>query len=286
MIQLPRFRFPSTTRDGLRAASILLCTALLGACASDAPRSDPAPADPRDRVEIQRIDRVFPIEKPIGRVELVNRYGEINVKSHDRAEVAMHAVAQSLPPDFAPVEIRERRDGDTLYLEPVFPETGTGARPGRIDIALFVPETLGLALTGEDARISVKKWKGPVSASTTSGEIRASSRGRLDLRTGSGTIRAMAIGERWPGEARVRSDSGRIVLLVPTFGDIALDARTRGRLTTNFGLSVHEDAGVHSAHARYGRGTSPLVVHSNTGEIVLEQLVLMEHDSMVPADDD
>jgi hypothetical protein len=90
----------------------------------------------------------------------------------------------------------------------------------------------------------------------------------------------------WPGVARITTASGRIVLLVPTFGDIALDARTGGKLGTNFGLSVHQQGDWNTAHARYGRGTSPLIVRSNTGEIVLEQLVLMEQDAIGSEDDD
>jgi hypothetical protein len=268
----------------LRAALGVLCTALLAACSAPAPRGDAA-ASPTPEIEIRRIDKVFALDKSIRRVEIVNRYGEINVKDHDRREVGLHAVVQRLPPDFVALDLEETREGGTLRLEPKFPG-GSGARPGRIDMAVYVPKTLGLALATDDGRISVKKWGAPVSATSESGEIRASSYGRLDLRTDSGPIRAIAIGKRWPGEARVTTGSGRIVLLVPTFGDIALDARTAGKLGTNFGLSVHADGGTNTAHARYGRGTSPLIVHSNTGEIVLEQLVLMEQDAVGSEDDD
>lgn len=271
-----------------RAITLFLCIGVLGACTSHAPRGDTAAADDvatGTEVEVERADRVFPLDKSIGTIEIVNRYGEISIKSHDRTEVGIHAVIQRLPPDFVPVKLETRRDGGTLRIEPTFPG-GIGEQPGRIDMAVFVPTSLGLALTTDNARISVKKWVGPVAATTESGEIRASSRGRLDLRTDSGPIRAIAIGKRWPGEARVATESGRIVLLVPTFGDIALDARTGGKLTTNFGLSVHSGDGENTAHARYGRGTSPLIVRSNTGEIVLEQLVLMEQDAIGSEDDD
>src|SRR5690606_36207585 len=104
--------------------------------------------------------------------------GEINVKDLDRFEVGMHAVVQRLPP-IAALDLVEVREGDTLRLEPKF-RSGSDEQPGRIDIAIYVPKTLGLVLTTDAARISVKKWIGSVSATTESGEIRASSRGRLD----------------------------------------------------------------------------------------------------------
>lgn len=285
--RLDSLRIPH--RAGSRAAVALFCAGLLASCMAPAPRGGnaSAPDDAAEgpaKVEIERIDRVFALDKSVRHVEIVNRYGEINVKDHDRFEVGMHAVVQRLPP-FAALDLVEVREGDTLRLEPKF-RSGSDEQPGRIDIAIYVPKTLGLVLTTDAARISVKKWIGPVSATTGSGEIRASSRGRLDLRTDSGPIRAIAIGKRWPGEARITTGSGRIVLLVPTFGDIALDARTGGKLGTNFGLSVHQQGDWNTAHARYGRGTSPLIVRSNTGEIVLEQLVLMEQDAIGSEDDD
>lgn len=286
-LRLDSLRIPR--RAGSRAVAFLLSAGLLASCMAPAPRGGnaSAPDDAAEgpaKVEIERIDRVFALDKSVRHVEIVNRYGEINVKDHDRFEVGMHAVVQRLPP-FAALDLVEVREGDTLRLEPKF-RSGSDEQPGRIDIAIYVPKTLGLVLTTDAARISVKKWIGPVSATTESGEIRASSRGRLDLHTDSGPIRAIAIGKRWPGEARITTGSGRIVLLVPTFGDIALDARTGGKLGTNFGLSVHQQGDWNTAHARYGRGTSPLIVRSNTGEIVLEQLVLMEQDAIGSEDDD
>jgi hypothetical protein len=74
---------------------------------------------------------------------------------------------------------------------------------------------------------------------------------------------------------------------VPTFGNVALNADTGGNLSTGFGLSVHAlPNGGHEAHARYGAGTSSLRAHSTSGEIVLEQLVLLGDDKTLPEDDD
>jgi hypothetical protein len=188
------------------------------------------------------------------------------------------------------VTLRSHRDGDTLLIDVVMdgePAFSDSPAPVRADIAVYVPGDLALALSTRDGRISAKRRPGAIEANTDSGEIQAASLGRLTLHSRSGQIRAMAIGKRWQGASELSTESGRIVLLVPTFGDVVLEARTGGALSTGFGLSVHAlPDGGHEAHARYGAGTSQLRARSTTGEIVLEQLVLVGDDKALPEDDD
>ncbi len=252
--------------------------------------SQTPPTQTRGDARIDRVDREFDIADGITRIAIDNPWGEINVRGRDEREVGIHAVIQHLPPAFPDVKFESHRDGDTLRIDVV---VAGGAKPdasprsARADLAVYVPNDLALALSTTDARISAKRRGDTVEAKTTSGEIQASSYGRLTLETQSGQIRAIAIGKRWQGTSTASTDSGRVVLLVPTFGDVALSAETRGRLTTNFGLSIHPLAdGGYEAHARYGAGTSPLQVRSRTGEIVLEQLVLLGDDTSLPEDDD
>jgi hypothetical protein len=246
----------------------------------------------RSDVRIERVDKEFDIASGVTRIAIDNPWGEINVRGSDEREVGIHAVVQRMPPAFPKVEFRSRRDGDTLRIEVAVAgaanaDQGAATLPARVDVAVFVPGDLALALTTRDSRIAATRRTAAIEASTDSGEIHASSLGRLDLHSRSGQIRAIAIGKSWQGASEIGTDSGRIVLLVPTFGDIALAAETGGKLSTGFGLSVHALAnGRHEAHARYGAGTSSLHVQSATGEIVLEQLVLLGDDKALPEDDD
>jgi hypothetical protein len=177
-----------------------------------------------------------------------------------------------------------------LHIDVVVAGASAGATspaPARADLAVYLPSDLALSLTTRDGLISAKRRAGPIEARSDSGQIHASSLGRLDLQTRSGQIRAIAIGKRWQGASEIVTDTGRIVLLVPTFGDIALEAKTGGKLSTGFGLSVHAlPNGSNEAHAHYGAGTSPLRAQSTNGEIVLEQLVLLGDDKALPEDDD
>jgi hypothetical protein len=237
------------------------------------------------QVRIERIDKEFDLDRDVTRVAIDNPWGEINIRARDEREVGIHAVVQRMPPHYAGAKFRTRRDGATLRIEVDL--DGAAPTQGRVDIAVFLPGELALALSTRSGRISAKRRGGALEATTESGQILASSRDRLVLRSVSGEIRATAIGARWQGASEIASDSGRIVLMVPTFGDIALDAQTGGRLGTDFGLSVDEDAQQrHRAAAHFGQGTSPLRVRSRTGELVLEQLVLMGEDTQDPGDDD
>jgi len=260
--------------------AVLLALTLIVAGCAEAPRKSTDPSGAR----IERVDKEFDLAPSIRRVAIDNPWGEINIRGRDEREVGIHAVIQRLPPRFDEAQMRSHRDGDTLRIEVVLPAGGT---TGRADLAVYVPNDIALALTTRDGRIAAKRRAGAIEARTDSGEIHASSMDRLNLYSRTGQIRAIAIGKHWQGESEVSTESGPIVLLVPTFGDVALDARTGGKLSTGFGLSVHPRAeGGHEAHARYGAGTSILRARSTNGEIVLEQLVLLGDDKELPEDDD
>jgi hypothetical protein len=270
-----------------RAAALAL-SGLLAACTTQPRAPNGAP---QSDVRVERTDSNFDIDAGVTRIAIDNPWGEINVRGRDEREVGIHAVIQRLPPGFPKVGFRSRREGDTLHID-VFvsgarADEDRAAAGARADIAVYVPTDLALALSTRDGRIAATRRAGAIEATTDSGEIHASSLGRLTLHSRSGQIRAIEIGKRWQGTSELSTETGRIILLVPTFGDVALDARTGGKLSTGFGLSVHSlPNGGHEAHARYGAGTSPLRAWSTSGEIVLEQLVLMGDDKGLPEDDD
>lgn len=258
----------------------------LAACTTSTPRTE----TPAGEARLERIDRVFALDPGVTLVAVDNPWGEINVRDHGRHEVGMHAVVQRLPPRFAEARFESRREGDTLHIE-VHLEGLDRATPetsqGRADIALYIPSQVAISLRTDSGRIATRKRDGAVEARSRSGEIQAASKQRLVVQSGSGQVRAMAMGANWSGTSEIETDSGRAIVLVPTFGDVTLDAQTGGALRSGFGLSVHTLAdGRRSAHASYGRGGSNLKVHSRTGEIVLEQLIPMAQHKGLPEDED
>jgi hypothetical protein len=268
-----------------KTACLVAIVAVFGSgCASS-----PSPKALDEPVRIERSDKEFDLPKGVTRVAIDNPWGEINIRGRDEREVGIHAVVQRLPPRFAPARFTSRREGSTLHIGVSMDGASAGANPvqGRVDIAVYLPGDLALTLGTRDGRIAAKRRNAPVEATSQSGDLLVSSRDRLTLHSSSGQIRAVAIGGHWQGRSLISTDTGRIVLMVPTFGDIALDAQTGGRLGNDFGLSVVRlGGGLSEARARYGGGTSPLEVRSRSGELVLEQLVLMGEDKGDQDDDD
>lgn len=259
--------------------ALLLVIALAAACSGVQPAAEHAAGD----VRIERVDREFEIPAGVTRIAITNRSGEINVRSRDEREVGIHAVVQRMPPGHAPAQFRTHRDGDTLAIDVDF----DGGAAGRVDVAAFLPGDIAVALATRDGRISAKRRNGAIEATTESGAILAGSRDRLRLASRSGNIRAVAFGKRWQGESMVETDTGQIVVMVPTFGDVVLDAASGGKVSTDFGLTVRPgDDGRSTARARFGLATSTLNVRSRMGELVLEQLVLLGDDTAIPEDDD
>jgi hypothetical protein len=270
----------------LGRAGVLAAALLATACSQTSQNTNG-----RTDVRIERLDKEYDLASEIKHVAIDNPWGEINIRGRDERELGMHAVIQHLPPKFANVDFKTHREGDTLHIDVVVDGASATAdresAGARADIAVYVPTDLALKLSTRDARIFATRRAGAIEASTDSGEIHASSLAQLMLRSKTGQIRAVAIGKDWQGPSEILTDSGRIVLLVPTFGNVTLTADTGGNLSTGFGLSVHALAnGGHEAHARYGAGTSSLRAHSTSGEIVLEQLVLLGDDKALPEDDD
>jgi hypothetical protein len=263
--------------------SLLLAVA---ACSSTAPRTGAPPSEAR----LERVDRVFALEPGVTLVSVDNPWGEINVRDHGRHEVGMHAVVQRLPPRFAQARFESRREGDTLRIEVHLDGLDRGKPDtslGRADIALYIPKQVAISLRTDGSRIATKKRDGAVEARSRSGEIQAASKQRLVVHSESGQVRAIAMGANWSGTSEIETVSGRAIVLVPTFGDVALDAQTGGTLRSGFGLSVHTLAdGRKSARANYGRASSMLSVRSRSGEIVLEQLVPVAQHKGLPEDED
>lgn len=266
---------------------VAIALAALGACGNPS-RTQAVRADGNPQVRIERENPTFELGKGIERVVIDNQYGEINVRTHTHPEVSTHAVIQRLPPDFDKPVLRTQREGDSLHIEVSYPKAHTnGPQHGRIDLAVFVPTDYALNLRAGADRIDVGARVGAIEATTQSGNITASSRGGLNLQTESGTVRAAAYPGRWTAPSTISSDTGQIIVLVPIGTDLNLDAATGGRVTTDFGLSVHKDPnGTSRAAARYGPGTLTMQVRSRSGEIVLDQLRTLGDDKVLPEDDD
>ena len=272
----------NVTRTCLMGIAVPL-TALLGACAGSAVKHDSAKSM-AEQTRLERQDVEFALDKGVSSVIVDNPYGDVHVSGHAQDEVGVHAVIQRLPPEFAKIELVSFREGRALHLKVKSPPGKSGSR---YDMAVYVPAEMALVVHGTSHRIVARKRVAPLTITTTSGPIEATSQGRLDLSTDSGAIRASQLVERWSGSSQIQSKSGRIIVLVPLSGDVSIRAQTGGKLSTDFGLSIHpRDGGGSVAAARYGTGASELRIDSVSGEVIIDQsVILMEDDKSVDDDD-
>lgn len=266
---------------GMSMALILL-TVLCG-CAAPKVREISSDSNVRQPA-MERQDVEFKLDKGVSRVLVDNPYGDIHVRGHEKNEVAVHGVIQRLAPDFAAINVISSRQGRDLQLTVTMPK---GKHGSRYDLALYVPDEMPLVLRSTSHRVVARKRRAPLTITTISGNIEATSQSRLDISTDSGMIRASQLAERWPGTSQLQSKSGRIVALLPLSGDVSIAASTGGKLSTDFGLSVHaRDGGGFEAAARYGSGTSEVSIASDSGEVIIDQSVILEEDGGSADDDD
>lgn len=274
----------SLNASRMRLTGIALPLAvLLASCAAPTVQDDSSRST-LQQPRIEREDVEFALDKGVASVVVDNPFGDIHVRDHDKAEVGVHGVIQRLAPDFAPVKVVSSRQGREMHLTVTMPG---GKSASRYDMAVYVPADMAMSVRSTTHRVVARKRRGPLAITTSSGDIEATSYSRLDLSTESGMIRAAQLVERWPGTSHLQSKSGRIIALVPLSGDVSITAQTGGKLSTDFGLSVHpRAAGGFEAAARYGSGASELRIDSVSGEIVIDQSFILVDDQGSADDDD
>jgi hypothetical protein len=265
------------------AAAALLAALLIGCASGPLPKLEPPAA--RDvatpPVEITR-ERVAIALEPTTRVlSIDNPHGEIRVRVGAPGEVGIVAVLQRIGVDGVAPTIGHATKGDAVSVEVQHP---LGAPPvdlasgradharGRADLAVFVPPGIALDLQTLDGRIQVRRAGGDVSARSIGGIVDVSAAGALRLRSERARVVARQESGHWTGESRVESDSGAILVAVPTFGDVDLEVDSGGAISVDPGLAITVQVaadGRSSARTRFGAGGQQLYVHSERGSVHL-----------------
>ena len=154
----------------------------------------------------------------------------------------------------------------------------TERQPGqkkRADLVLFVPKGVHLAVATTDGEIQARGLRSDLRARSLSGAIEARSiRGDLDLASASGAIFAAPESLDRRTVQRFASESGNITLRLAEQGHFSCSAATRGRLSTDFTLTIEDDPAEPAgkrALATIGKGTTPLEVRSRVGHLRLKR---------------
>lgn len=211
-----------------------------------------------------------------GEVEVINPWGDVYIR-HNRGgrNVGLSGAIQRLGDPAAVEQIDLRASREHVRLEVSYPEgtdlTPSGFnRPGRVDLAVLVPEGTTLRVRTRDGSITGKRIRSNIEARTESGHISLSTTGWLDTETRSGNTQLILMGERWSRAHRARSESGSIEFEFPTKAAMHVEARSAGKLSAEpealAGYLEHSDRRL---AGRWGNASesSRIDAESSTGDI-------------------
>lgn len=187
------------------------------AAAAENPASE---AKTKPEWEIKREERQGTLAPGQG-LEARNPYGEIYVRRQSGTDqYLVRATIQRHPDDPQDEQVEITEQDDRLLVEVRIPSgvkgaPQTGERPQRrIDLSLAVPDDRLLTVQTEEGMIRTKRKPGPIHASSRSGDISASVKGRALLRSESGNIRVRGHCESGTPDLDATSTTGSVTLFV------------------------------------------------------------------------
>lgn len=215
-------------------------------------------------------------------VKVANAFGDVRLRFGGyEGQVEVRAVLQQFSSEGPPLALHSKgvdggveievgmqaADAGSWIVEPV-----KGQRK-RADLVIFVPQGVAVEVGTGGGQIDARGLKSDLEARTASGAIYARSiSGDLDLSSDSGAIVAVPEARAREHVQRLTSRSGDLTVYLFEQGSFAVDARTAGRLTTDFSLTVEEDAANPRrklGKAIVGSGGTPIQLDSATGEVRL-----------------
>jgi hypothetical protein len=257
---------------------------LLAGCAS-APRETAPAAAAIPEVSIEMLRRAIPVAAGTTTVALHNPHGELRVRIGQPGEVGIVATTQRFGAAGPAPTFESSRKGDRLTIHvrypfappPVDPATGRADHTrGRADLAVFVPPDVALELSTTDGRVQVRRAQRDVDARSVSGILDVSTRGALRLSTRSGRVVARQEGGAGPGDSRIETVDGPILLAVPVAGAATLLVETGAAISHDPGIAVEMGTtadGLQRASGRWGSGRHALSVRSARGTVHLVPVI-------------
>ena len=199
---------------------------MLAACADGPPPGDEGNR-PQRPVEVREQTLHSGVKlRADATIGVENRWGDIRVRSNDRAGVRVKAFIQRIgenpPPQPA---LRVSEDRDRFRLKVAFAGAQRDPRTGRVDLVVYAPPGNPLELATRDGRIQVKKTTNPVRARSRSGQILVINDGSIDAHSRSGEVHVRPIRPGWR-MVKAESGSGRVRASLPDDAelDIVVDA--------------------------------------------------------------
>jgi hypothetical protein len=247
------------------AAGLLLCLALPAAASGE------FPAEPGFEVERPELAATVP---PGTTVVVRNPFGDVRARFGGyEGRVEVLATLQQFADEGPRLELAATPEGDELRLvagvrSAADEAPGGVPQPGqrkRADLVVFVPAGVHLRAETGSGLLQVRGLRGNLQGRTGSGPIEVrTTRGDVDLESDSGQLLVALEPLARSEPQRLASRSGGVWVILVEDGGYALEAETRGPVSTDFSLAI-EDRPDGSRHARALLGDGAMAVRVASG---------------------
>ncbi len=236
-----------------------------------------------DGFEILRFERSIESGRTIEAVRVRNPWGDVRVRRAPVDAVGLSVVIQRLAAGDPLPDIDATAKGDHVDVRIGYPGNPRrvsrgGERPGRVDLAVFVPATAAIDVETDDGELRVAHTKQPIRARSASGRILVSGESTLDVESATGPVLARQVGGV-TGASRVRSGSGNVTVLVSPTGDQRVRVRAGAGVFAGPGWSEADALGLRDGanrwERRYGKGRHRFEIESTRGEVYLMPFIAL-----------
>lgn len=220
----------------------LLVATCVAACAPTAQKVKPTlrfdpPSAEYPGLQVGRMEQWSAPLATGGEVEIINPYGDVYIR-HNRGgvNVGISGVIQRLGQTPAIENIDLQSSDNRVRLEVSYPAgidmtPDNFERPGRVDLAVLVPEGSTLRVRTRDGKITGKRIRANIDAESESGRIDLSSSGWMEARSDSGHVQIVLIGDKWDHQHKATTRSGSIAVEFPTKAPLSLHGSSAGTIT-------------------------------------------------------
>lgn len=214
---------------------------------------------------------------PVGdhaRIEITNEFGDLRCRAGAVDQIEIIANAQQRAGDSKRAEITVQEIDGKLILGARFvggDSESAEMRQRRIDITVLIPARRELSLKTIDGLLEAKGLEGPLTASTRAGNMNLSTSGTLRLATERGKIKVDFKSSDWAKPPHIETQTGDVELWFPHDANFTLSARTKGRITTDYSVSIEEIDYIKQVAATVGEGGPSLQIESARGDLKLHR---------------
>lgn len=200
-------------------------------------------------------------------IEVLNPHGDVRLRAAYAGEVEISAMIQRRTSDPVKPEVTLGRRRGRLTIEVKYPTAPRGDLH-RVDIAVFVPADVRVAVHTRDGMIQANNLANDLELESTGGNVFLTTTGTAQVSTDRGDISADFRRDEWERAPRLKTREGDITLTLPQGLDARVQIRAPGEISPGTGGRI-ERRTAGKAVVTFGEGTHPLRLETHHGGVTL-----------------